>query len=642
MHLSGKSLDRKPRQVGILIGAWLAYGNAAGAPLADAQEEPEFPSLSAVSPRGATLFSEHCAMCHEHPKGNIPPVFVLGYQTPETVIRALTSGVMKPMAAGLSPEDIRAIAVHLTHREPGTTPEPDLGANICDKPAAPLHPRLRDWNGVGRSIGNTRFQPEPGISTTDVPRLKVKWAFAYPGGTAYGQPVVIGDRLFLTSVTGDIFSLSAKSGCTYWTWKADAAVRTAISVGAIAPSDSTRDEGFAAYFGDERGSVYAIDAQTGKKLWKTRIEEHPTARIVGSPVLYKDVLYVPTSSMDEGSAYDPSFPCCVFQGKVVALDARTGVVRWKTSMIPRPAVALNRTNPAGTPLSGPAGAAIWAAPTVDERRGLLYVATGNAYGMAEMGDTNSVVALDLATGQRRWAVQPTPQDDVYTRCKLGSKKDCDALALEPKEYGQNVPERMEFGSSPVLGHRPGGKDIIIVGQKSAVVYALDPDKGGHVLWEARVGVGGNLGGVMYGPAVDERAVYVSVADRTARPAGGLSAINLADGRRLWRTQPSKAVCSWGSADCSAAQPGAVTAMPDIVFSGSLDGHIRAYASRTGAIVWDFDTAQPFDAINGVKAVGGSVNAYAQIVADGVLYVNSGASLLSHTGNVLLAFTVDGK
>jgi polyvinyl alcohol dehydrogenase (cytochrome) len=586
----------------------------------------QIPSAQMDSERGAALFAQHCAMCHEHPSGNIPPVFVLNYKSPEQIVGALTNGPMKPMAQGLSADDIKQLAIHLAHREPGSTRDPDPAANLCRQPAGPLAPGQSDWNGVDGDIANSRYQPRPGLAAAGVPRLKVKWAFAYPGGAAYGAPVVVGDWLFAGSATGQVFALDAATGCTRWSWKADGAVRTAVSVGFPAGSAP------AVYFGDEKGGVYALDAATGKKLWKIPADDHPLVRITGSPVFYKDTLYVPVSAMDEGAEWDPLHPCCTFRGSIVAIDAATGKVRWKTYMIPKPAAPLGRTNAAGTPLFGPAGAAIWAAPTVDPARGLVYAATGNAYNAAEEGDTNAVVALDMVTGQRRWAVQPRPDGDPYTKCREAARTDCEKPA----------PEYLEFGDAPALARRADGKDVVVLGQKSGVMYALDPDHDGKLLWQTRVGQGGPLGGVMYGPALDGRAAYVSVADRDAPAPGGLTALDLADGKPLWHFAAPNPVCGWGPNDCSGAQPGATTAMPGVVFSGSLDGHIRAVSAADGRLVWDFDTARRFDAINGVPAHGGAVNGYPEIVAGGVLYVNSGGSLLTHPGNVLLAFTVDGK
>ncbi|HLG89300.1 MAG TPA: PQQ-binding-like beta-propeller repeat protein [Alphaproteobacteria bacterium] len=615
------------RLLAVAVLSWIA-----SAPLARAVDPVDtMPSAQLDSPRGKALFAERCAMCHEHPSGNIPPVFVLNYKSPEQIVLALTSGPMRQQAAGLNADDIRALAIHLAHRAPGEFRDPDPSANRCAHAAGPLAQGESSWNGVGGDTANTRYQGMPGIAAADVPRLRVKWSFAYPGGAAYGAPVVVGDRLFVTTATGRIFALDAKSGCTYWSWQAEAPIRAAVSIG-LPPSAGTAA---AAYFGDEKGFVYAVDAERGKLLWRTKADDHPLVRITGSPTLYRDTLYVPVSAMDEGAEWDRSHPCCTFRGSVVAMDAATGRIRWKTYMVPRPAVPLGRTNEAGTPLFGPAGAAIWSAPTIDPRRKLVYVATGNAYNDAEEGDTNAVVALDLATGERHWAVQPLPDDDPYTGCKRAKRADCEKPA----------PEYLEFGDSPVLRDLPNGNSVLVVGQKSGVVYALDPDRDGTIIWQARIGEGGPLGGVMYGAAADRIAAYVSVADRDAKPPfapGGLSALALGDGKQLWHAAPPAPICAWGKNDCSAAQPGAATAIPGVVFSGSLDGHIRGFSATDGKIVWDFDTARNFDAANGVRASGGSVNGYPQIVANGILYVISGGSLLTHPGNVLIAFSVDGK
>jgi polyvinyl alcohol dehydrogenase (cytochrome) len=597
----------------------------------------EFPTLTADSEEGTKLFAERCAACHDHARGNIPPAFVLAYKPPEVVIGALTTGKMKPQAVGLTAEQIRAIAIHVTHREPGTTPDPDMSANRCAAGTRAGGLAFADWNGVGKDVRNSRYQAQAGLTPDQARGLILRWVFAYPGGNAYGQPVVVNGVLYLTTAVADVVALDPSTGCTLWTSKMDAPVRTAIFVASAHTDDKTSF----GYFGDEKAAVYALDLKSGARAWKTQVDTHPTARIVGSPVLYKGTVYVPVSSMDEGSAYDPNFECCKFRGKLVALNASTGVVKWETFMISQPAVSLGQTNSSGTPMYGPAGAAIWAAPTIDAKRNLVYVSTGNGYNVSEAGDTNAVVALDADTGERRWAVQPVPSDDPYTKCKGGVKSACELPEVKQTEYGQKVPERMEFGSSGVLAHTKDGKDLIIVGQKSGVVYALDPDRKGAVVWQARVGQGGLLGGVMYGPAVDDRAVYISVADRTAKPPhvpGGLTALSLADGRRLWRTDPAHVVCAWGEQDCSGAQPGATTAIPGVVFSGALDGHIRAYSADTGIVVWDFDTGRTFDAVNGVKGHGGAINGYSQIVSGGFLYVNSGSNLMTHPGNILLAFS----
>src|SRR5262249_37223114 len=135
---------------------------------------------------------------------------------------------------------------------------------------------------------------------------------------------------------------------------------------------------FALYFGDQKSNVAAVDAETGALLWKTKVEDHPLSRITGSPILYRDRLYVPVSSIEETTGRDAKYECCKFRGSLVALDAYTGKVLWKSFTVqeePRPF----KQNSAGTQMFGPAGGAIWSAPTIDLKRKLIYVATGNSY-----------------------------------------------------------------------------------------------------------------------------------------------------------------------------------------------------------------------------------------------------------------------
>jgi len=203
----------------------------------------------------------------------------------------------------------------------------------------------------------------------------------------------------------------------------------------------------------------------------------------------------------------------------------------------------------------------------------------------------------------------------------------------------------------------------VAGQKSGIVYALDPDKQGEILWQKRVGKGTSMGGVEWGSAADASKVYAAVSDVQWHPAppgaaggqeslfgspfvldpragGGLFALDLKTGDVAWHTPHPG--CG-EKAGCSPAQSAAVTAIPGVVFSGGLDGHLRAYAADNGRIIWDVDTAIEYKAVNGVKAHGGSLDAPGAVIVGGMLYVNSGYAFLgSAPGNVLLAFSVDGK
>jgi polyvinyl alcohol dehydrogenase (cytochrome) len=584
-----------------------------------------------ADPASAQIYQQRCAMCHENPQDRVPPRFLIARRSAEDVMQTLTSGSMKQQASGLTADQIRALAIYLTGKQPGSTVQANLDANRCQGSGGPVNLNGPQWNGWGRDFENSRYQPKPGLTAEDVPKLKVKWAWAHPGPMATGQPTIIGDRLFVTTEVGQIFCLNAQTGCTYWTMNAGAAVRAAMSVGLLPAGSQVK---FALYFGDEKSNVQAVDAASGKLLWKTKIEDHLLSRITGSPVLYRDRLYVPVSSFEETAGRDAKYECCKFRGSIVALNAYTGKVMWKAFTVqdePKPF----KKNSSGTQMYGPAGGAVWSAPTLDLKRKLIYVGSGNSYTDVATTLTDAIIAFDMETGKIKWSNQVTPKDNFLVGCRQPGVGNC------PEEAGPDY----DFGSSPILRTLANGKQVILAGQKSGVMYALDPDDKGKKLWEVKVGNGGALGGIEWGFAADGENVYVPVADvGGAARKPGITALKIASGEKLWQVPAPKVPCGWGTSRCNNSQSAAATVIPGIVFSGTADGHLRAYATKDGAIVWDFDTAaQPYDGVNGMKAKGGTLDGGGPTIANGVLYTNSGyGRLIGQPGNVLLAFTVDGK
>jgi polyvinyl alcohol dehydrogenase (cytochrome) len=519
-------------------------------------------------------------------------------------------------------------------------------SNLCIDADSPLALGSAQWNGWGRDVENTRYQPEPAIRATDVPKLALKWAFGFQGSAVAGQPTVVDGRLFVLSSVGRVYSLDSKTGCTYWTFDAGAGTRTAISIGEFGPPrkvaappppksrKSNRSKKSkhqltlahldvvkapsAAFFGDDTGAVYALDAQKGTLLWKTQVDSHPLARIIGAPTLYHDRLYIVVASSEQSAAAESTYACCTFRGSVAALDMATGHLIWKTYAIPeepRP----YRKDAASTQELGPAGAAIAASPTIDIKRNLLYVGTGGSLTAINQPLTDAVVALDLNDGQVRWAKQFSRHDTAGAA---------------------------DFGSSPVLRTLANGKQIILAGQTSGIVYALDPDRSGDVLWQTKVADGGIPGGIEWGAAADHRSLYVALSGLVAEPdnmSGALAALDMKTGARRWYTPAPSPACSWGAEACSHAQAQAVTIIPGIAFSGSMDGHLRAYSTIDGKIVWDVETAKDFATVNGIKASGGSLDQGGATIVNGVVYINSGyGQRIGQPGNVLLAFSVDGK
>lgn len=574
-----------------------------------------------VPQNASALFQKNCASCHRPGSQTRAPLPEMLANLPRSeILNALNTGSMKAQAASLTSSERVAIAEFLS----AITTAPPSGSKVgfCSNPPSTLTAGP-SWNGWGVDLVNSRFQPPEaaGLKLAQVAGLKLKWAFGFAGeSVVFGQPAIFGGRLFLGSQGGTVYSLDARTGCIYWTYKAPATVRTAIS---IEPGRN------ALYFGDVKANIYALDAASGSLLWKTNVEQHPYARITGAPKLYGSRLYVPVSSVEEVPAGNAKYPCCTFRGSVVALDIENGKQLWKTYAIPDPPGPTG-SSAAGTPLTGPAGAAIWSSPTIDVDRKAIYVATGNGYSDPPVKYTDAILAFDMETGGMRWARQMTEKDRWNFSCINPNKASC------PEGAGEDF----DFGSSPILRSLPGGGSLLIAGQKSGVVHALDPDDKGKIVWQVRLGHGGPLGGIEWGAAADDTTVYVPLSDislRKPEEGGGLFALRIGTGEKLWYAPPPKPACL-GRSGCSAALMAPPTVISQVVFSGSMDGHMRAYSSADGKLLWDFDTLRDFHTVNGVPAHGGSLNATGPTLAGGMLYVNSGYGALGGMpGNVLLAF-----
>jgi polyvinyl alcohol dehydrogenase (cytochrome) len=590
---------------------------------------------------GGPLFAEHCAGCHDHPQDRVPPTAALRTRAPEEIVRALRSGIMRAQAQGLSIYQMQLVTAYLTGVMPEEAHATAAEANPCPSRGGPVRLDGAAWNGWGRDLANTRYQPRPGFGAADVPRLKLKWAFGYRGSYAYGQPVVVGGRVFVTSSTGRIYALDAGSGCSYWTYEAEAASRTAVT---IAASERRGGGGAVAIFGDDGANVYALDAASGALRWKVHADVHPFARITGAPKVHGGRVYVPVSSLEEVAAISKSYSCCTFVGKVLALDLGSGRQLWVTALASAPQPLA--PSDVGTPRFGPAGASVWNSPTVDERRGLLYFGTGNSYTDIEVPASDAIVAVDLQSGALRWVRQLTPGDNFVVGCPVPRTctpgSDCPPLQGNcPQATGPDF----DFGASVILARQAGGREVLLASQKSGVVYGLDPAHEGAVLWQRQVGDGSPLGGIEWGSAADGRYVYAPISDVLSPPGAGrpgLAAIEAATGTVAWRVDAPRGQCAWSTKLCPTGFAQAASAIPGVVFAGALDGHLRAFDAATGALVWDYDTAHAHAAVNGIIAEGGSLDLGGAVIVDGVLYVNSGyGRLIGQPGNALLAFSVDG-
>ncbi len=610
------------------------------------------PSSWAFSPTnggadGETLYKENCARCHEGQVKRAPHRQVLQRLSADMVLHSLELGKMKFQGMTRTTAERRATAEWITGKKlKPASAQDETVAGFC--PDAPGEFSIEDgapeWNGWGVNHFNTRFQTaaDAGVSADQVPNLKVKWVFGLPMDFQTSQPTVVGGRVFVGSMKGRVYAVHAKTGCLYWSVKTKAGVRSTMVVDTLPGTSPAR---YVVYVGDVEANLYALDAQTGKELWQVKIDDHPLARITATPKTHGNRIYVSATTFEEVAGGDPSYECCTFRGSVLALNRFNGKQVWKAYTIPDPPAPV-RKNKFGVQLWGPSGASVWSSPALDLERGRIYVTTGDNYSDPASLTSDAVMAFDLRTGKFLWSKQFTPNDAWNVGCETDDDANC------PQARGPDL----DFASSPILHILPNGRRIILAGQKSGVMHAIDPDRDGEILWQHRVGKGGLAGGIQWGSAADAKQVYVALSDigiKTVENSdvgwattldgsvgGGMFAIGIESGERNWHVPP---VGCGDKPQCSPAQSAAVTAIPGVVFSGSEDGHLRGYATDTGEVVWDYDADQEYESINGVKTKGGSFDGPGPTIVDGMMYVNSGYGFWGGmSGNALIAFSVNGE
>ena len=611
-------------------GALIAAGSVGAAGLAWTQPSPPPPSAApgpaSFTEGGLMLFESKCLSCHGRPGfERAPTPQALRAMPPERIYQALTTGEMKAIGDTLTETQKKQVSESAAGRVMGSA-SADASAmpNRCPSNPPVRAPGPGDWNGWGVDLSNTRFQPAPGLKASDLPRLKLKWAFGLPGSTsAYSQPTVVSGRVFVGADTGYVYALDAKTGCVHWSFQARSGVRNAVVIGTLTAGGKART---AAFFGDLKANVYALDARTGALIWTSKADDHVTGRVTASPALYGGRLFVPISSWESSSAKAPEYPCCTFVGNVTALDANTGKLVWKRYVFderPKPV----KLNSRGVQLYAPAGSAVWNTPTVDPRRGAIYFGTGDASTFPAPDTADAVMAVSMATGKVLWTYQAHKGDASLVGCWAdGITENC------PKVEGPDL----DIPGSPLLRTLKGGRRVLIVGTKPGDIFALDPDKQGALDW--RIGVNGPLYqdgpldfskkrmGPLFGWAADERVAYFGLQ------VGGMAAVRMSDGKRLWINP-----LDWVEGG-RIAYPAAASAIPGAAIVGGSDGVLFAVSTVDGKVLWREDTAKAYDTVDKVAANGGSMGSAGPTVADGMLFVGSGYAVgFTKPGNVLLAF-----
>ncbi len=599
---------------------------------------------------GKSVYDKNCASCHEAPVGKAPSRSSLRNVSLVNILMAMEFGKMQPQAAHLKRQEKEAVAFFL-----GGKPDPKaddwIAQASCESNSevnleAPVF--SSGWGLDG--LENTRHSRSSKIHSGNISSLKLKWAFAFPKvSQVRSQPVVQGDTLFVGSKNGNVFALNRHTGCIKWRFKAGASVRSGLVLGEHKGTP-------AIYFSDMRSRVHAISIKTGDLLWKKDVSLFPTSTVTGSPSFHQGVLYVPISSFEVAAAGMPKYPCCVSHGAVIALNANDGDTLWTWHATP-PATPQGLSSN-GTPQMGPSGVAVWSTPTIDQKRGVLYVGTAENTSRPATKTSDAIVALDLATGRERWIFQALP-DDVWNSSCLTQGPNC------PENEGPDF----DFGASVILTKRSDGKEILLAGQKSSEVFALDPDKQGAVLWRNRLSQGSSNGGVHWGMSVSQGQLYVPLADPERRQKGyvprpGLYALNIDDGQVHWSVPAERgckvlpenipkvgleALRSGKAIDVAAMYrcsfyyglSAAASSANDVVFAGGLDGKLKVYSAKAGEVLWTAETAVPFQGVNGVEGHGGAIDVDGAVLAEDMLFIQSGYSLFGQLpGNVLLAFELE--
>jgi len=642
----------------LATGIWFGLGGRAliddpmGALEAFAVRNADMLPLESI---GGYLFDKNCASCHDNPAMHAPTREALAGFSKETVLIALEFGKMQPMAAHLSKQERSLIALYLAGTD--TQSYDWVEAAQCQPgeggEARSNTPEFVTSWGLGNQ--NRRFvdKERAGITAANVGSLELVWSFAFPKVTDMrSQPVVIGDTLYVGDKAKKLYALDRKSGCILRQADFLTGVRSSITLAQLEGGKQLL------IFADTLSTVFAVDPATLDIVWQTPAKLFEKSVITGTISYADNRLFVPISSYEVAVSGSPTYVCCKSHGGVIALDAANGEKLWQwESTEDATAQGLNAD---GLEQYGPSGAVVWTTPAVDKKRGRIYFGTGENLSHPATDTSDAIIALDSETGELAWRFQATVGDVWNASCLSG---------------GANCPENaggdFDFGASVILTQLPDGSDVLLAGQKSGEVFALNPDTDspdGEVLWRKRVSLGTTNGGIHWGMAVSGQRLVVPVSDPERDRAGytprpGLYALDVSSGSTLWEA-PVQRACEFdpdkrpliglaamrtGVAQTLAEQyqcsfyyglSSAATVTPELAFSAGLDGRIRAYDINSGEILWQAETAIPFDASNGIPGHGGAIDVAGQVLADGWLYVMSGYSMFGQLpGNMLLAYRV---
>ena len=578
-----------------------------------------FAGAAAAGP--AEDYAKHCAVCHDKPADDkTPPTATIRRMNSLRLRHTLERGKMSQHASALSRGAVRALATYLSANQHERMPD----SAYCEGKTPVGDVQLGHW---GFDAANSRRQRGDSIPKPEA--LQLQWAFGVPDvAEMRAQPAVSSTTIYLPTVSGRLYALDKRSGCIRWTYQAERPLRTAATLGKAGDRP-------ALFVGDQGAFIHAVDAEDGRRIWESRAALFDASMATGAPVQHGERLFVPVSASGVALAMNPRFQCCKSHGGVRALDAASGEVLWTAHMTEDAKPTYK--NELGVQMWGPSGAAVWTSPAIDAKRGVLYVGTGQNTSSPATELSDAIVAIDLASGEIKWHFQGTKDDAFNMACGRPGP----AGANCPKENGPDF----DFGASVIIAQNSAGKDVLLAGQKSGEVFALDPDKEGAVIWRRRLSPGSVLGGVHWGIAADESHVYVPIGDPPFVPERrpGVQALRIDDGAEVWRHEAERDCAYRPSAepwpDCLPRHEfsAAVSIVGGVVLAGGMDGRIFALDRKDGRVRWSFATNRYFDAVNGIETHGGSIDNAGVVAAGDTVIAQSGYTLLATEGNALLVF-----
>lgn len=589
---------------------------------------------------GKAVYDQACGACHNNPNGSRAAAFSQLIGTSAAQLRAtLTEGVMKPMAANLSPDQLNQLIGYLTSGQQAATANWTAGMMCAADNRTVVVAKPVAFGGFGADPQSTRSvtAAQAGLKTADMAKLDVAWAIGFPQTQATGVgAVVLGDTLFVNG-GGKLLAIDTAKGCARWAF--DINSRNTPQIADIGGRKVL-------LLGDNQGAVSVVDAKTGTLVWKANGRPaNGVGNIRGGVVVYKDKVIVPISASGVGAGQNPTFECCVGHGAVVALSAADGKRLWEYNTM-KDADYTGDVSKTGVKQRGPSGAPIWGLPTIDEKRNRVIVATGENTSHPGTDTSDAVIALDLNTGKAAWVFQAMSADVWNLACNdrelPKSGPNCPVL------YGGKGRD-FDFGATPVLVKGAGGKDILLGGQKSGHLWALDAATG-KKLWVQQRGEGSALGGIHWGIAASGGLVYAPIADsydftvaeQGVRTKAGVYAFRQTDGKPVW-TQMAKADCTparkplLSNCETKYGFSAAPLVVDGALVTGTLDGKLVIFDAKTGSPLKTIDTIGPIKTVNGVEGRGGAIDAHAISAGAGAVFVTSGYAGFSQTaGNVLIA------